>query len=268
VVACFGFDTDAERLMFEDVAVGDTSIVPEPIASGTGAMRMAFASSFGAAPGNGFSLALPDSFGPGSQTFYQLRLRVTPTFLTEDFGYSGVRFMKVTTTSGQILAVTAGAAEGFAFPTVTDFFQSVLDASEDESSAGLAQDGCNEADPSACVRFVADEWMTLQLVVRLGAINPAAGAADSRVELWFAREGCPQRKLVDAERVPIPSPKRPALEANTRINGLDFVIDTAHNEAATNHAATTIWMDELIVATSFVADPKVQGARSDCVEAD
>ncbi|MEM7082042.1 MAG: hypothetical protein AAF465_04870 [Pseudomonadota bacterium] len=101
------------------------------------------------------------------------------------------------------------------------------------------------------VPYVADEWMTFQVHVKIGTWyqNDKRYAQDSVVELWAAREGQPSRRVL----------KTTVDLANTqpqaRYGKVWLLPYLTGKDRTQQHADAYTWYDELIVSTERIADP-------------
>lgn len=121
--------------------------------------------------------------------------------------------------------------------------------------------------------WVADEWMTFQLMVKLGPEGTATSVTgsnvtgpvwlNSEVELWCAREGQPQTLChwyrpgiggyEHQNRKPTPGVTNdPTGPKYGKVNIFPFC--TAKG-VAQDHPVMTTWVDEVIVSTGFIDDP-------------
>jgi hypothetical protein len=103
-----------------------------------------------------------------------------------------------------------------------------------------------------CWALNADEWHTVQVMVRIGPWQPAGtGSPLSHVTIWAAREGGPQRVVIDRD-IHIRGPEESGQKYG-KVWLLPFMSGKDQTEA---HPTGHIWYDELIVSTSFITDPK------------
>jgi chitodextrinase len=122
--------------------------------------------------------------------------------------------------------------------------------------------GCTDANAlGTCVPFVANEWMTFQVMLQVGTW----GTFSSPVKVWFAREGQPSTLIIDCESGVTPSCTRDFAGAS---NGWVFVNDDPANfkmgkvylhpyqtGMSGALASATIDYDELIISTQQIPDP-------------
>lgn len=108
--------------------------------------------------------------------------------------------------------------------------------------------------PPGCFGYVADEWMTFQVGVKLGrrdnTLNRFVG---SRVRLWGAREGKPSLLLID---MPYDIHSGTAA-ANQRYGKAWFGPYTTSKDPAIDHPTMTTWVGEFIVSRNPILDPVV-----------
>jgi hypothetical protein len=103
-----------------------------------------------------------------------------------------------------------------------------------------------------CFQLEADQWMTIQLMIRIGKWqSERTGPRTSHVTIWGAREGEPQRIIIDTD-VYLRAPEE-AGQKYGKIWLLPFMTAKDPTEA---HPTAHFWYDELIVSREFIADPK------------
>ncbi|HEV8719978.1 MAG TPA: hypothetical protein VGW77_04990, partial [Candidatus Binatia bacterium] len=125
-----------------------------------------------------------------------------------------------------------------------------------------------------CFRYVADEWMTFQLGVDLGAEGTGCEVGrcdggypayvDSRIRLWVARDGQPSELVMDTIF---------DVDAGDQLNRSQVccIVDSKKigkvillpyhtgKAGAQVHPEGDIWYDELIISTQQIADPTATG---------
>ena len=101
------------------------------------------------------------------------------------------------------------------------------------------------------VDYVADEWMTFQLRIKIGSwyLNDRRYRNDSLIELWVARQGEPSRKLI--------SHKYDLANNNpqARYGKLWLTPYLTGKDASQAHADAYTWYDELIISRAPIAEP-------------
>jgi hypothetical protein len=121
---------------------------------------------------------------------------------------------------------------------------------------------CTDASPlTTCVPFVANEWMTFQVMLQVGTW----GTFSSPVKVWFAREGAASTLIIDCESGVTPSCTRDFAAAS---NGWSFANSDPANfkmgkiylhpyqtGLSKSLASATIDYDELILSTTLIPDP-------------
>jgi hypothetical protein len=138
----------------------------------------------------------------------------------------------------------------------------------------LRDPGClyTQHGAAPCFRYVADEWMTFQLHIKVGtwyANGSRLYKHDSTVQLWMAREGLPSQLIVDF------SPQDSACQSQPQsIPGCQTGYDLSNDrkgvakygkvwllpydtgrDNVTEEPDAYTWYDELVVAKRRIADP-------------
>ena len=102
-----------------------------------------------------------------------------------------------------------------------------------------------------CWSLDSDEWITIQVMIRVGTWQPEReGPPSSHVTVWAAHEGEAQRVIIDHDLY-LRGPKYPGRKYG-KIWLLPFMTKKAETE---DHPTGHIWYDELIVSKQFIADP-------------
>jgi hypothetical protein len=119
-------------------------------------------------------------------------------------------------------------------------------------------DGTRTGVGPGCFGWVADEWMTFQVAVTLGARDDASREfRDSRFRLWGAREGRPSVLLIDWKpglRGYFPLTAGPAAE-NQRFGKIYLLPYMTNKDKRQVHDLVQTWYDELIISTRRIPDP-------------
>lgn len=113
------------------------------------------------------------------------------------------------------------------------------------------RDGNPDPHDGDCVPYVPNEWMTFQVHVAIGTWyqNDGNYSRDSTIELWVAREGEPSRLVISFTDYDIANTDPDAKYGKVWL--LPFHTGKSSSQA---HATAYTWYDELIVATSRIAD--------------
>ena len=122
-----------------------------------------------------------------------------------------------------------------------------------------------KAAPDPCVKYVANEWMTLQLHVKVGHWHTTGDnnmKRDSMVELWIARENHPS---VLAQSMVFYALRNNAQDTSANQPGAPYKYgkvwllpyNTGRDPNAGPYPVANIWYDDVIVSTARVPDPGV-----------
>lgn len=105
--------------------------------------------------------------------------------------------------------------------------------------------------PDWPVEYVADQWMTFHLSVKIGTWyqNDRSYRKDSMIELWVAREGEPARKVI-SRQYDLASNDPQARYGKIWL--LPYLTGKDHTQ---KHADAYTWYDELIISRTPIADP-------------
>lgn len=111
--------------------------------------------------------------------------------------------------------------------------------------------------PSTCMPWVADEWMTFQVGVKLGPRNfsarPYPAWQGSRVRLWCAREGKASVLVTDVTWDILCG----AAADNQRFGKVFLGPYITNGDQKQDHPLMQTWYDEVIVSRQPIADPAV-----------
>lgn len=273
VVRCFGFDSQAEVDSHVIPPWGQREkrgiVVTDIKASGAGALRFEVPPFSGPDTSGSFWLNFADDlstqFGEGEEFYIQWRQRFSSEFLETYFEEGG---------GWKQLIVGEGDRPGFTAHSCTQLELVVhngyqLGYPQMYHSCG-GKDGQYEGLPSSgSVGYVANEWMSFQLHVKIGTWyqNDGRYHSDSTVQLWVAREGRPSRLVVNL------SPE-PVTFFGVSIPGTGNGYDLANDNPAAkygkvwllpyhtgkspqqSHPIGYIWYDELIISTTRIPDPR------------
>ena len=96
--------------------------------------------------------------------------------------------------------------------------------------------------------------LTIQTRIAVGTWQPDRdGARNSRVTIWAALEGQPQKVVID-HALYLRGPERFA--PNSEYGKIWLLPFMTKKDPAEDHETGYVWYDELIVSTEFIADPK------------
>lgn len=110
----------------------------------------------------------------------------------------------------------------------------------------------------ACFRWVANEWLTFKIWIKLGARNNATNEFDnSEYKFWAAREGQPSQLLVHwRPGIPGYFPLTAGVPGDPQSFGKVTLLPYMTNNSATlEHPLAQTWYDELIISRQDIADP-------------
>ena len=107
-------------------------------------------------------------------------------------------------------------------------------------------------DPS-CFRYVANEWLTFQVRVKVGTWynNDGNYRRDSEVELWVAREGQPSQLVL--QRLDYDLTRGGSNDLYGKVWLLPYNTNKSTSE---QHPDGFTWYDELIISRDRIADPQ------------
>jgi hypothetical protein len=119
--------------------------------------------------------------------------------------------------------------------------------------------------PDPCVKYVADEWMTLQMHVKVGqwhVTNDHNSRRDSLVELWIARENQPSVLVQSMVFYMLrnegrdTSPNQPGAPYKYGKVWL-LPYNTGRDPNAGPYPVANVWYDDVIISTARIPDPGV-----------
>jgi hypothetical protein len=271
VVRCFGFDSIPEVRPYLHPIWG-TQIVPDidstTRASGAGSLRFTIPPRSGPDTSGHFEANFADDlsvqFGEGEEFFVQWRQRFSPEML-DTFYQGGLGWKQA--------VIGEGDRPGFYSPGCTQLELVVSNTSQ----AGYPQmyHSCGGKDgqyePLYQRRFppyVADEWMTFQVQVRIGHWyqNDFNYRGDSLIRLWVARAGSPPELAIDLSPepamifgVPVPfSGTGYDLANNNPAAKYGKILLTPYHTGKSDqqdHPTAYTWYDELIISRRRIPDP-------------
>ena len=227
-----------------------------------------------------FSKDLSVQFGAGDEFFVQWRQRFSPEFLeTKYVGGGGFKQIIVGTgdqpgrtfssCSSLELPVFNYAQNGFpvmynscsgssSHPAYDGFYER-FGGSDFKLQNGRPAPGCLYSQKSAgyfapsgnCFGYTANEWMTFQMQVKLGA-RVGDEFKDSYVTLWMAREGKPSELVIQWGPYNLTAGS-PA--ANERYGKVWLLPYNTGKSSSTAYPTAYTWYDELVISKNKIADP-------------
>jgi hypothetical protein len=231
-----------------------------------------------------FSPDLSKTFGAGQEFYVQYRERLDPGMLNGNNFPNGEGFKHDIITEGDTASVQAGDCSnspgevvtiqdqnGGAYPTMYHncghsggtyaFMQNGYQPIQlggivgtnflDQDTAGCPHysgRGIPTTDPP-CWNYVADEWFTVQVHVKVGTFNNPG----SVVEMWLAHEGQPAALVINAADAALVN------DGSGGASGKYGKIQlSAYNTAMSGALVNTgVWFDDLMVSTHRIPDPNV-----------
>lgn len=275
VVQCLGFDKPddvSSRVM--PAADGqihgllDSSVK----ASGAASLRFDIIPGLGANSSGSFALDFSHEYGSGEEFFVQWRQRFDHEMLTHVYqrgggwkqaiiGEGGIPLRSAKSCSANEVVVQNNYHRGF--PQIyhscgakDSKYEPLTPISPSDI---LLQDGvgCRYSQQKGpqCFRYVADQWMTFQVHIKIGTWYESQSGnyhRDSVVELWVAEENKPSLLVLSMPDYDLVHEKPD--EKYGRIWLLTYNTD---KDASEMHPIAHTWYDELIVSTLRIPDPGV-----------
>jgi hypothetical protein len=271
-IRCIGFDLSAETDAHIYPPWGQTTkravVVSDVKASGAGSLRFEIPPRSGSDSSGSFWLNFSDDlsvqFGEHEEFYVQWRQRFSKEFL--DTPYMGGGGWK------QII-IGEGDRPGFRADSCTQLELVVnnpyyLGFPSMYHSCGSKDGDFEGLFVSNSVGYVADEWMTFQIHVKVGTWykNDRNYHQDSTVQMWVGREGRASKLVVDL------SPERAVLfgiELPGTGSGYDLANTNpdskygkvwllpynTNKDPSEDHPIGYTWYDELIIARTRIPDP-------------
>lgn len=231
-----------------------------------------------------FSSDLSKTFGAGQEFYVQYRERLDPGMLNGANFPNGEGFKHDIITEGDTTSVQAGDCSnspgeivtiqdgnGAAYPILYHncgysggnyaFMQSGYQQVQmggifntnflDQDAAGCPHysgRGIPTTDPT-CWNYVANEWFTVQVHVKVGAF----GSPNSVLDLWLAHEGQPARLVTNAADAALVN------DGSGGASGKYGKISlSAYNTSMSGSLVNTaVWFDDLMVSARRIPDPNV-----------
>lgn len=271
VVRCFGFEkeelsTDSGSVDWSAYAapvgtfvngmadgenlVGRVELAADQKASGNSSLKFFMPSRTGAGFAGQFYANFSDDysvqFGEGEEFYIQWRQRFSKEFLKNRY-LQGSNWKQVIVGEGNRPGFIAGSCTqleivvnhgGFGFPSMY------------HSCRG--KDGRSEEIYQYwSVDFEPDQWMTFQLIVKIGTWyeNDRDYHNDSLIELWVATEGAPSRRVISHQ---YDLANNDPLAKYGKVWLLPYLTS---KDASQVHPDAITWYDELIISRSPIADP-------------
>ncbi len=271
-VRCFGFDSVSETDPHVDPPWGQAKkrgiVVTDVKASGAGSLRFEIPSHSGADTSGSFWLNFSDNlstqFGEHEEFFVQWRQRFSKEFLNTPYLGGG---------GWKQIIIGEGDRPGFIAHSCTQLELVVnnpyhLGHPAMYHSCGGKDDQFEGLFVSGSVGYVADEWMTFQIHVKIGTWykNDRNYHQDSTVQLWVAREGRPSKLVVNLSPEPaevfgmkIPGSGSGYDLANSnpeaKYGKLWLLPYNTHKDPSEDHPTGYTWYDDLIIAKTRIPDP-------------
>lgn len=110
-----------------------------------------------------------------------------------------------------------------------------------------------ERPSSSCVGYVADQWMTFQVRIKIGTWyrNDKKYRRDSEIELWVAQEGRPSRQAIIQSSYDIANNNPQA-----RYGKIWLLPYNSRKRKSESHPTAYTWYDELIISRSKIRDSR------------
>lgn len=264
-------------------AVRDTAVK----ASGNSSLRFTIPAQAGADTSGAwftnFSADLATQFDGGGEFYVQWRQRFSPEFIANKYAGGGGFKQVIITTGDQpggkifasceatTLVLTNYLQNGFpimynsctgsaSHGPYDGFYESILNGSDFKLQNARSSPGCLYSQKNTsyfapvgnCFGYVANEWLTFQVGVKLG---PRVGDEfkGSYVSLWAAREGQPSELLVQWGPYNLSAG---AASANERFGKVWLLPYNTGKDPSASYSVAYTWYDELIVSRSRIADPR------------
>ena len=260
VVQCIGFDT--QESVAADIDCGATcpAVDRTVFASGGGSLKMTIPSQSPAntsgdfrinfTPGSthgGKDAAYPVQFGEGDEFYVQWRQRFSPALLDTYFEDGG---------GWKQAIIGEGDRPGVPAYSCTEL-ELVVQNTYQRGYAQMyhscgAKDGQYEGiDQYGEVDYVADQWMTFQVHVKIGTWyrNDRNYKWDSLIELWVGEEGQPSRRVIHANYDLVNT--NPA----AKYGKIWLLPYHSHKNPAQVHPTAYTWYDDLIISRARIPDP-------------
>ncbi len=276
VIRCFGFDAlDQVVPLLRPASDGKLhGVVDGSVkASGAGALRFDIMPHLGANSSGSFALGLSHEFDSGEEFYIQWRQRFDREMITRAFLHGEGWKQAIIGGDGRPLA-SAGSCTANevvvqnsyqrGFPQM--YHSCGLKDSQYEPLAPalppsdfLLQDaiGCRYSDQRSarCFRYLADQWMTFQVHVKIGKwyVNQSGNYhRDSTVELWVAEENKPSVLVIS-----VPDYDLVHENAEQKYANIWLLPYNTDKDPAQDHPVAHTWYDELIISKSRIPDPGV-----------
>jgi hypothetical protein len=252
-------------------------------ASGAGSLRFVIksrspAGSAGAWRINASDPPFPVKFGPGDEFYVQWRQRFSRALLETAFQGSGgfkqliigeadtFGYPEARSCSEPEIVVQNVNQRGFAqlYHSCGVFrpLEQPHGSMDFKLQNGLPEPLClysTQSDRSRCLRYVADEWMTFQVRVKLGPRGTGTsslegpqvtGFTDSTVQMWAARAGAPSVLIHDW-------PGLVLRETAGALYGKFWLLPyQTGKDPSQDHPEARTWYDELIISRERIPDPQ------------
>ena len=258
----------------------DTSIK----ASGNGALKFTVPSLSGSDSSGtyftNFSPNLSTQFGANQEFFIQWRQRFSPEFIANQYAGAG-GFKQIIVGTGDQPGTTYSSCSSLELPVYNyaqkgfpvmynsctgstshgayDGFYQPFNAYDFKLQNGRASPYCLYSQSSSgyfapngnCFGYVANEWLTFQMQVKLG---PRVGDEfqGSYITLWAARDGQASQVLIQWGPYNLSAG---SATDNQRYGKVWLLPYNTGKDATVPYPVAYTWYDELIISTSKIADP-------------
>jgi hypothetical protein len=257
VVKCFGFDSQEQADPFIYPPYGLTAkrarIVTDVKASGAGSLRFEIPTNTGSDTSGSFWQDFADDFsvqfGEGEELYVQWRQRFSREFLSTFYEEGG---------GWKQAIIGEGDRPGKTVYSCTQLEVVIHNANQRgapemyHSCGGKDRQYQPLDDQVRWVRYKADQWMTFQVLIKIGTWyrNDGKYHRDSAIRLWVAEAGRPSRLVVDQTKYDIANENPVAKYGKIWL----LPYHTGKN-ASQRHPTAYTWYDELIISRSRIADP-------------
>jgi len=276
VIRCFAFDTSDEVLpRLRPAADGNIhALVDASVkASGAGALRFDIMPHLGANSSGSFALDFSREFSSGEEFYVQWRQRFDREMITRAFQHGEGWKQAIIGGDGRPLSSAGSCTPNEVvvqnsyqrgFPQM--YHSCGLKDGDYEPltpavppSDFLLQDatGCRYSDQRSarCLRYLADQWMTFQVHVKIGKwyVNQSGNYhRDSTVELWVAEENKPSVLVISVPDYDLVHEK-----TEEKYGNIWLLPYNTSKDPSENHPVAHTWYDELIISKARIPDPGV-----------
>lgn len=284
VIRCIGFDSEDVVKPHLNPAwdgVYRAEVDTTTKASGDGALRFTIPTRSPANTSGNFWLDFADDdslqFGEGQEFYIQWRQRFSPEMLETNYK-GGNGWKQVVIGEGDRPGHTANACTDIQI-VVEDTYQvgaprmyhscgrkdgqfEPLQVFSQQQQSWFIQNalGCTnyKVTMPPCFRYVANQWMTFQMHVRVGSWykNDKKYRHDSTIQLWVAQEGRPSKLVIDMNPEKGTGYDLVNVDPDAKYGKLWFLPYDTDKDASQDHPTAYTWYDELILSKAKISDPK------------